>query len=181
MYNYLIIIICNLLFFSFFLSSPTAAPKVKPTVVADYNEHMNGVNRMDQLSSYYSFLYKSVKWWRKVFFWTIEVAMVNSYIVHRKVQQSLGMPSFCHVKFQREILTGLCQPLIDVPKPSNRPSQDLTLERLQNTEHFCKKMMKRKDYHVCSSREAGQERYTTQYICTTCSDSPSLCSGDCFQ
>ena len=82
--------------------------------------------------------------------------MVNSYIVHRKVQQSVGMQSFSPVKFRREILTGLCEPLIvDVPKPSKQPSQDLTLERLQNSQHFCKKMMKMKDCHVCSSREAG--------------------------
>ena len=43
MYNCLIIIVSNTVFFSFFLSYLMAAPKVKPTVVADYNEHMNGV------------------------------------------------------------------------------------------------------------------------------------------
>ena len=41
--------------------------KEKPTVVADYNQYMLGIDRIDQLVSSYSFLHKSMKWW-KVFF-----------------------------------------------------------------------------------------------------------------
>lgn len=44
------------------------AVKEKPTAVADYNQYMLGMDKSDQLSSYYSFLHKRVKWWRKVFF-----------------------------------------------------------------------------------------------------------------
>ena len=35
--------------------------KEKPMVVADYNDYMLGVDKLDQLMSYYSFLHKSVK------------------------------------------------------------------------------------------------------------------------
>ncbi len=34
----------------------------------DYNQHMFGVDKLDQLVSYYSFLHKSVKWWRRFSF-----------------------------------------------------------------------------------------------------------------
>ena len=37
-------------------------------MVTDYNKYMLGVDKFDQLVSYYSFLHKSIKWWRKVFF-----------------------------------------------------------------------------------------------------------------
>ncbi len=40
-------------------------------VVEDYNQHMFGVDKLDQLVSY-CFLHKSVKW-RKVFYWCLEV------------------------------------------------------------------------------------------------------------
>ena len=43
---------------------------------------MNNVDRLDQLMSYYSFLRRSVKWWRKVLFWLLEVAVVNEYILY---------------------------------------------------------------------------------------------------
>ena len=38
--------------------------KEKATVVTFYNQYMLGVDRMEQLVSYYSFLHKSVKGWR---------------------------------------------------------------------------------------------------------------------
>ena len=45
--------------------------KEKPKVVEGYNQHMLGVDKLNQLMSYYSFLHKIVKCWRKVFFWSI--------------------------------------------------------------------------------------------------------------
>ena len=57
--------------------------KLKPVVVHDYNQ---GVDKLDQIASYYSFLHKSVKWWRKVFFWLLEVAVINAFIIHKKLE-----------------------------------------------------------------------------------------------
>ena len=57
----------------------------KPTVVADYNQFMLGVDKLDQLMAYYSFLHKSVKWWRKIFFWLLEVMVINSYIIYKEL------------------------------------------------------------------------------------------------
>ena len=52
--------------------------KEKPMVIADYNQFMLGVDKLDQLMAYYSFLHKSVKWWRKIF-WLLEVMVINAY------------------------------------------------------------------------------------------------------
>ena len=41
--------------------------KEKPAVIAVYSQYMLGVDKLDQLTSYYSVLHKSVKWWRKIF------------------------------------------------------------------------------------------------------------------
>ena len=46
----------------------TDSTKEKPLVVHEYNHYMLGVDKHDQLMAYYSFLHKSIKWWRKVFF-----------------------------------------------------------------------------------------------------------------
>ena len=43
-------------------------PQTKPIVVHTYNQQMNGVNIADQHAVYYSFLRKTMKWWRKIFF-----------------------------------------------------------------------------------------------------------------
>ena len=52
--------------------------KEKPTAVHDYNCYMSGVDQSDQLLEYYCFNRKTVKWWRKVFFHLVNLAVVNS-------------------------------------------------------------------------------------------------------
>ena len=59
----------------------SAEATVKPVVVHAYNQHMNGMDIADQHSTYYSFLRKTVKWWRKLFFWLLETTVVNSYVL----------------------------------------------------------------------------------------------------
>ena len=40
----------------------------KPVAICDYNEHMSGVNNVDQVISYYPCTRKTLKWTKKVFF-----------------------------------------------------------------------------------------------------------------
>ena len=70
--------------------------KLKPVVIDDYNQHMLGVDKLDQFASYYSFLHKSVKWWRYVFFWMLEVAVVKSYLIYKKLAMSRGQQPMTH-------------------------------------------------------------------------------------
>ena len=55
----------------------------KPQVVHHYNQSMNKVDIADQCNVYYSFIRRSKKWWRKVFFWLFEVTVVISYTLYK--------------------------------------------------------------------------------------------------
>ena len=55
----------------------------KPTMVEKYNMYMGGVDKGDQLMSYYGFSHRTVKWWRHAFFHLFENAIVNAYILYR--------------------------------------------------------------------------------------------------
>ena len=46
-----------------------------------------GVDKLDQFASWYSFLHKSIKWWRKIF-WMLEVTVINSYFIYKKLTTS---------------------------------------------------------------------------------------------
>ena len=86
---------------------PGTPPKLKPMVVDQYNKYMLGVDLLDQRMSYYQFVRKSVKWWRKVFFWMVEVVVVNAYIVycrHTDARRKLS-----HKEFRRELVMSLCE------------------------------------------------------------------------
>lgn len=49
----------------------------KPAAVLRYNKGKTGVDRHDQLASYYPLYRKTVKWWKKVFFGLVTMAVVN--------------------------------------------------------------------------------------------------------
>ena len=76
----------------------TDSTKEKPLVVHEYNHYMLGVDKLDQLMSYYSFLCKSIKWWRKVFFWITEVVVVNQYIIYQDTNKG-NTHRMTHLRF----------------------------------------------------------------------------------
>ena len=59
----------------------------KPEAITEYNKYM-GVDRGDQFLSYYGFPHRTVKWWRRAFFFLVDAAIVNSYIMYS--QQTTG-------------------------------------------------------------------------------------------
>nr|XP_039261358.1 piggyBac transposable element-derived protein 4-like [Styela clava] len=64
--------------------------KLKPVIVDDYNRHMGGVDKSDQMLSYYGTNRKTVKWYIKMFFHLINLAIVNSQkytIFYRQIQR----------------------------------------------------------------------------------------------
>ena len=56
----------------------------KPEVVHQYNIHMGGVDKSDQLIAPYNVLMKSMRWWKTLFFHMIDVAVVNSFILFQE-------------------------------------------------------------------------------------------------
>jgi len=59
-----------------------------PQVVLDYNEGRIGTDLSDQLSSYYTCLMRSIKWYRKVAFELVfGTALVNSYLIYNETTQ----------------------------------------------------------------------------------------------
>ena len=150
--------------------------KEKPEIVQTYNENMLGVDKMDQLAAYYSFLRKSVKWWRKVLFWLLEVSTINSYVIYTSRLRQLGQHPLLHLQFRRSIVLSLVSHRLQLPRPP-RPGRraDLSLERLRSVPHFSEEG---RDCRVCSS---GSRRRTTGFFCTTCSERPHLHPGRCFR
>lgn len=94
-------------------------PQPKPVVVHTYNQHMNGVDIADQHSVYYSFLRKTIKWWRKMFFWLIETSVVNSFIMY-KIVLSPSKPN--HLAYRRTVVESYASRYISAAPPRRRLS-----------------------------------------------------------
>jgi hypothetical protein len=79
----------------------------KPTVILEYTKFMGGVDRADQYCGCYGFARRSYKWWKKLFFWLMEVAVVNSYIPYSLDKKESGQTLQTHLSYRRNLITQL--------------------------------------------------------------------------
>ena len=162
-------------------SRSTRTPTVKPAVVDNYNHHMNGVDLADQHAVYYSFIRKTVKWWRKVVFWLVETAVVNSYILYKETVPN----PMTHVAYRRSVVQSLasryivCAPprrLVGRPRKRSHPDGDVP-ERLNQRLHIVEQRSQRNCVVCCA---AGRKSRPV-YYCKTCQETPQPCIGYCFE
>ena len=152
--------------------------QVKPIAVDTYNQSMNGVDRSDQFTVYYSFVRRTRKWWRKLFFYLLEVSTVNAYILYRATVES----PLSHLEFRRSVLEDLAMGYIENstrPTVGRRRIRPAPL-RLDKRQHFIAQHRMQCQCVVCSDTKRGI-RVTTTYFCETCPDMPSLHPGGCFK
>ena len=66
----------------------TGAPEDKPCppCLPDYQWYMRGVDRNDQMEQYYNIERHSTKWWKRIFYYLVESAILNSYIMEAHVR-----------------------------------------------------------------------------------------------
>ena len=54
----------------------------KPKVIEEYDMYMGGVDKEDQLVTYYGFSHRTPKWYKRVFLHLFEFALINAYILY---------------------------------------------------------------------------------------------------
>lgn len=52
-----------------------------PRVVEEYNNIMGGVDRFDQLRQYYEIRRRSTKWWHRILYYCLDMAIINAHIL----------------------------------------------------------------------------------------------------
>ena len=160
-------------------SVATGRTAMKPKVVDDYNRSMNGVDKADQYTVYYSFIRGSHKGWQKLFFWLFKV---NSFILYSTSVQNPAS----HFKFHQAIVESLVsehlttappRPLLG--RPRKHPVVDSGDPERFNKEigHYPKRHGTQKQCVVCSDATHGQRKRTSFF----CPSHPSLCADACFE
>lgn len=156
----------------------------KPDCVLDYNVRMCGVDRLDQLLSYYSPLRKTLKWYRKVVLQTIDMAMSNAFLMYKRsggnrrqiwfrssvvssLMNTQDRPAAASV-----VLRGLHHnKASDLSRLSGQHYMDV-LPPTERKQAPCTRCV------VCHKRGIRKE---TRYICSTCVSKPALCVVPCFK
>jgi len=93
-----------------------------PALVDDYNQYMGGVDIADQLRSNYPCHQTSRRNWLPLWFWALDTAITNTYLIARSLS-----PKCEHKAFRRELALGLGEsgwsqlhPLLHPPQPESK-------------------------------------------------------------
>ena len=81
-----------------------------PQIVLHYNKSMGGVDLADMLIQLYRIEVKTTRWYIKVFWYMVDIAKVNSWLLYRRHQNQLNIPlkkPKTLANFTKEIAAGL--------------------------------------------------------------------------
>lgn len=110
-----------------------------PISIKDYNNNMAGVDLFDQKASYYGIQLSSRRWYMKIFFHFLEIAVINSYIIYTKICQDKDKKPMSHLLFRKEIIRELVYDLresLKVPSTEKKKSNKRKSEEVLKIENF---------------------------------------------
>lgn len=143
----------------------------------------------DQMSSYYTCLRKTIKWYKKAVFEIIlGTAVVNTWVMYKKnTRQKIDMLAFRELLIKALLADENQQEIedeADIPAPATRRASRST-HKLSKIEGIAR--TNRKRCVVCyerikeekGSKEARAKTKRVMTYCDTCDNKPAMCL-DCF-
>ncbi|XP_068221401.1 piggyBac transposable element-derived protein 4-like [Palaemon carinicauda] len=117
----------------------------KPSLQAQYNKYMGGVDLFDQFCSTYPFNHRSKKWYQTLWHFVIEVALVNSKISYNLQNRK----KLTQVVFRQEVIKGLLEGYNTKPRRNN-VVRDLVENKRLGERHFIAQYENKKYLPNCS-------------------------------
>lgn len=128
-----------------------------PTCVKGYNMHMGGVDQADQKRKSYSCSRKSEKWWCRIFWFLLDISVVNAHILS---QLTPGFRQLSQKEFRVELGTALLE------QYSCRKRMWLRASSVpMPTHHQIVRVKKQRRCHKCGLQG---KRKMVLYICKEC-------------
>lgn len=149
--------------------------RLKPLPIVQYNAHMKGDDRMDQLMSYYPCEWKTLRWNLKIFIHVLQMLVVNSYHLHNMHTAGKKMTLY---DFRLSIIESLLPPKGNAVRVIPPPARAARHHIVKSKDQDARGGTKRKRCRQCF--QEGNRAKKTVYICEVCPDKPGLCPGKCF-
>ena len=155
---------------------------MKPKCVVEYNKHMGGVDRSDQICGYYYISRKTMKHWKKLALHCLNAMISNGYVIYRKYSSDSSLMSHYDFRLQlmKELITSSQH--INLPNHSQRRASVDAPNRLR-LKHFAqynprteKQLHPRKHCVVCKAKGRRKE---SVFWCPDCG--VGLCVPRCFK
>lgn len=146
--------------------------KEKPLPIVKYNQFMGGVDRQDQLMSYYPALRRTIRWYKKLGIHVFHLLLQNSHILFNKYS---GKKHTLY-DFRLKVLEKLLPDKMDEPREHERKNPEHLPSKIPNSNEQGKTLRKR--CRICTKKKIRKDSI---YHCAVCPEKPGLCLGECFR
>jgi len=147
--------------------------KLKPMAITMYNKYMSGIDRQDQMLSYYPCERKTIRWYKKIGIHFFQLLLLNSYYIYVENVKKCSL-----YDFRLSVITELAKCQININVPPALPSKITNSHIPTKVAKNQKKNFYRKRCKVCHSKGI---RKTTIFYCSSCEGQPGLCLENCFE
>ncbi|KAL0830037.1 hypothetical protein ABMA28_003495 [Loxostege sticticalis] len=154
---------------------------LKPKVVHEYNKYMKGVDRKDQMLSYYSCYNKSTRWYKKIIIHVMQVMMLNAYMMYNNQQRQANLDTSDFYDFRVNVVRQLVNADRQTYKQTSNPRNSRGVSSIHwpvNLPKNNKGITKRKDCRFCL--ETHKIRKAASFFCPHCPKTPGL-HLECFK
>ena len=150
----------------------------RPCVVREYNKSMGGVDLSDMLLELYRTDIRSKKWYMRIVYYFLDLAVNNAWLLHRRECEDLGKQHMSLMYFKMDICRSLIvSGVVNSPR-AGRPSVSApTKRKTKTTEAGMPSESVRYDTagHLPDTVEKGRCRYekcargaTSRILCVKC-------------
>lgn len=140
----------------------------KPLPLVNYNKYMSGIDRHDQMLSYYLSERKTLRWYKKLFMHIIEIMLINSHALYNKYSGE-KMPLY---EFRLSVIKALL-PCIEEHRQKENPDVHVMFKRVSTG---TKRIQRRR----CKSCANEGKRTETLYECRDCPENTGYCLNCCI-
>ncbi|CAB3231975.1 unnamed protein product [Arctia plantaginis] len=163
-----------------------------PIGILEYTKRMGGVDRFDQKRGTYSISRRSKRWWMRIFYFLVDSAITNAYIMYTQNDRVHNLMTSLHfrtvlarnliVNFSSRKRTVAQSPNFVTKKPKGPTSRQKAIHgipdelRLNDVgSHMPMELLKYRRCRACSSKNLNK---TSKIQCTKCQ--VPLCIVPCF-
>lgn len=149
-----------------------------PPVVKIYTEYMGGVDRSDRMVRTYSVSRKSKKWWYRLFYYLLDTALANSFILYKSSPNHDELSELDYLKNLAIQLIGTKATEDKVqPRPQRKRTRVAIPPRMTAGNHWpIRKKNPKKCVKCARPRSRG---HRSLYMCEACN--VHLCIDKCFK
>ena len=158
----------------------------KPEAIMYYNKNMGGVDLMDQQLHGIQVLRKTYKWYQKIFFRMVMLALLSSQKLYKSRGGKLEFLQFIH-----DVICSLVSEAPNLKSNPRIPTDNLLRltgrhfpTQVPYTGNAAKKTHSYKRCHVCYAMKIttpSGHPIKSVWHCPDCPGKPGLCPGECFK